>query len=81
MIGNINNFLKLNEDINKNNINKNNKANEVLSPLIKIITEEMMNKEINKITPMRTVRGSNQVVAAGSSVRQQVGALRIYIRL
>lgn len=49
MIGNINNFLKLNEDINKNNINKNNKANEVLSPLIKIITEEMMNKEINKI--------------------------------
>ena len=49
MIGNINNFLKLNEDVNKNNINKNNKANEVLSPLIKIITEEMMNKEINKI--------------------------------
>jgi len=49
MIGNINNFLKLNEDMNKNNINKNNKANEVLSPLIKIITEEIMNKDINKI--------------------------------
>ena len=49
MIGNINNFLKLNEDINKNNTNKNNKANEVLSPLIKIITEEIMNKDINKI--------------------------------
>jgi len=49
MIGNINNFLRLNEDINKNNINKKNKANEVLSPLIKIITEEIMNKDINKI--------------------------------
>jgi len=49
MIGNINNFLRLNEDINKNNINKKNKASEVLSPLIKIITEEIMNKDINKI--------------------------------
>mgnify|MGYP001114308117 CR=1 FL=1 len=49
MIGNINNFLRLNEDINKNNFNKKNKASEVLSPLIKIITEEIMNKDINKI--------------------------------
>ena len=48
IMGNINNFLKLNDDINKNNIIKNNKATEVLSPLNKMITEEIMNKSVNK---------------------------------
>tara|TARA_B110000027_G_scaffold68409_1_gene73110 strand:+ start:1428 stop:1598 length:171 start_codon:yes stop_codon:yes gene_type:complete len=48
IIGNINNFLKLNDDINKNNIIKNNKATEVLSPLNKMMTEEIMNKSVNK---------------------------------
>ena len=48
IMGNINNFLKLNDDINKNNIIKNNKATEVLSPLNKMMTEEIMNKSVNK---------------------------------
>ena len=49
IIGNIKNFLKLNDDENKNNISKINNAREVLSPLNKIMTKELTNKIVNRM--------------------------------